>query len=100
MSRLHPIQISFPGGAAEGDETPWANGVDGSVFVHAVGKLKVHKVICRHCLGDLGESLVTEYCGNYLYVTGENPENNDAKSVLPVDFSFMETPRLAGPEWE
>jgi hypothetical protein len=53
VSRLHPIQIGFPGGAADGDETPGANGVDGSVFVHAMGKLEVYEVICGHCLGNL-----------------------------------------------
>ena len=33
-------------------------------------------------------AMVTEYCCNYLYVTRENPENNDTKNVLPVDYSF------------
>jgi len=88
MGRLHSIQISFPGGAANGDEAPRADRVDGSIFVHAVGKLKMYKVIRGHCLADLRGAMGTEYCRNYLYVTGKNPGNNDAKSVLPVDYSF------------
>jgi len=51
MGCLNPIQISFPGGAADGDETPRADGVDGPIFVHPVGKLKMYEVICRHCFG-------------------------------------------------
>lgn len=87
MSRLHAIQIGFPGGAADGYETPGANGVDGSVFVHTMRKLEVHNVVRGHCLVTSG-AMVTEYCRNYLYVTRENPENNDTKNVLPVDYSF------------
>jgi hypothetical protein len=92
MGRLHSIQISFPGGAANGDEAPRADRVDGSIFVHAVGKLKMYKVIRGHCLADLRGAMGTEYCRNYLYVTGKNPGNNDAKSVLPVDYSFRDAP--------
>jgi hypothetical protein len=51
---FHAIQISLPCGAADGDEAVGADGVDGSIFVHAVGKLEMYQVVRMHSQGTSG----------------------------------------------
>ena len=51
VSCLHAIQLCFPGGTAHGHEAAGADGVDGAVFVHAVGEFEVDEVIGNHVRG-------------------------------------------------
>jgi len=58
MSGFHPIQVSLPDGTANRSEATGADGVHDPTLVHAVRKLEVYEVICRH-LGNLGERTLT-----------------------------------------
>ena len=51
MGSFHPIQISFPRGAAYRREALGTDGVSGSVLVHTMGKVGVHEMDRKHLVG-------------------------------------------------
>jgi hypothetical protein len=54
VSCFHAIEIGLPGGAADGGEATRADGISGSVLIHAVRKLENNEMMWGHSTGTSG----------------------------------------------